>query len=64
MKYTKEGSQKGSPFSMKSQTSQIADCSGLSDIGYPDTEQDVYMAQEDSVKKVKGQMSKNKNQRN
>lgn len=55
---------KDSAFSMQSKISHLPECDGLSDIGYPDTAQDIYMAQEDSVKKVKGQMSKNKNQRN
>jgi len=64
MSYTKRTS-KGSPFSMDSRVSQIAECSGLNQMGYPDTQQSIYVAQEESTRKVKASMSKaGENQRN
>lgn len=57
MSYTNKGS-KESCFSMKSKITHIPQGDDMSSMGYPDTEESIRTAQQDSVKKVKGSMSK------
>ena len=55
-KYTNKG--KGSPFSMNSGVEQIAECTDIGRDEYPDTERDVYDAQEGSVREARSQRGK------
>jgi hypothetical protein len=65
METTKKSGKMGTPFSMDSKIKQVPECSGInSSWSYPDTQEQVYQTQQESVSKAKGQMSDQSYMRN